>query len=102
MSTPHGNSTKTSKAAIKDLIAGRTKVLEKLAGQLQKVDQAKFAVAAAQQTADQEAATAREIYQEALASGWTAAELAGAGLKPPAPPRTRTATTTDEPTAAAQ
>lgn len=91
MSTPNATSAKTSKAAIKDLIAGRTKILEKLAGQLDRVEQAKAGVATAQQAADQEAVTAREIYQEAMDAGWTAAELSRAGLKPPAPPRRRSA-----------
>lgn len=98
MTSQNGTDTRSSKAAIKELIAGRTKVLEKLAGQLEKVDQARAAVTAAQQNVDQEAAAAREIYQQALDAGWAAAELAGAGLKPPAPPRKRT-TPADAPTA---
>jgi hypothetical protein len=87
--TGKNGSTKSSRAAIKELLEGRTKILEKLAGQLDKWEQAKAAVAAAQTKADDEAATARTIYQEAMDAGWTAAELAGAGLKPPAPPRKR-------------
>lgn len=82
---------KSSRAAIKELLEGRTKILEKLAGQLEKWEQAKAAVATAQSKADDEAAAARTIYQEAMDAGWTAAELAGAGLKPPAPPRRRSA-----------
>jgi hypothetical protein len=90
MTTQNG-AVKSSKAAIKELLEGRTKILEKLAGQLEKWEQAKAAVATAQAKADDEAAAARTIYQEAMDAGWTAAELTGAGLKPPAPPRRRSA-----------
>ena len=89
--TSQNGAGKSSRAAIKELLEGRTKILERLAGQLDKWEQAKAAVAAAQTKADDEAATARTIYQEAMDAGWTAAELAGAGLKPPAPPRRRSA-----------
>ena len=87
--TSQNGATRSSRAAIKELLEGRTKILERLAGQLDKWEQAKAAVATAQIKADDEAATARTIYQEAMDAGWTAAELAGAGLKPPAPPRRR-------------
>lgn len=89
--TSQNGATKSSRAAIKELLEGRTKILERLAGQLDKWEQAKAAVATAQTRADDEVAAARTIYQEAMDAGWTAAELAGAGLKPPAPPRRRSA-----------
>ena len=89
MTGQNGGSVKSTPAAIKELLQGRTRVAEKLAGQLEKWEQAKQAVAAAQARADEEAAAARAVYQEALDAGWTAAELTGAGLRPPAPPRKR-------------
>ncbi len=91
MTSQNGGSAKSTRAAIKELLQSRTQILEKLAAQLDKWEQAKAAVAAAQTKADEEAATARTIYQEAMDAGWTAAELASAGLMPPAPPRRRSA-----------
>lgn len=91
MTSQNGGSAKSTRAAIKELLRGRTQILEKLAAQLDKWEQAKTAVATAQSKADDEAATARTIYQQAIDAGWTAAELASAGLKPPAPPRRRSA-----------
>ncbi len=88
--TSRNNGPQTAtRATIKELLKGRTQVAEKLADQLDKWAQAKDAVAAAQAKADEEAAAARAVYQEALDAGWAAGELAGAGLKPPAPPRQR-------------
>ena len=89
MTSQNAGTATSTRAAIRQLLHGRTQVAEKLAGQLDKWQQAKQAVAAAQTKADEEAATARTVYQQALDAGWTAAELAGAGLKPPAPPRKR-------------
>ena len=101
MTSQNGGSAKSTRAAIKELLRGRTQIAEKLAGQLDTWEQAKGAVTAAKAKADEEAATARTIYQEALDAGWTAAELTGAGLKPPAPPRRRGANA-DTATATAQ
>jgi hypothetical protein len=89
MTSQNGGSAKSARTAIKELLRGRTQIAEKLAAQLDRCDQAKAAVTAAQAKADEEAANARIIYLEALDAGWTAAELTGAGLKPPAPPRRR-------------
>lgn len=89
MTTQNGAAKTSKKAAIRELLQGRTLVAEKLAGQLDRFEAAKDAVAAAERTAADEAAKAREIYQEAIDAGWTATELAMAGLKPPAPPRKR-------------
>lgn len=89
MTTPGSSTTRTTRAAIKDLLKGRTQVAEKLAEQLDKWEQAKEAVSAAQARTDVEAAAARVAYQKALDAGWSATELTGAGLKPPAPPRKR-------------
>ena len=58
-------------------------------------------VACAEQAAADEAAKAREVYQEAIDAGWTATELTSAGLKPPAPPRKRGSSSEAEPAAAA-
>jgi hypothetical protein len=93
MTSPSSGTAKATRATIRELLRGRTQVVERLADQFDKWEQAKAAVAAAQSKADEEAATARAVYQEALEAGWTAAELNGAGLKPPAPPRKRGATT---------
>lgn len=86
--TTRASSAKASRrASIKNMLAGRTHVAEKLAGQLERWEACKAAVAEAEQAAVVEAAAAREVYQDALDAGWTASELAAAGLKPPAPPR---------------
>ena len=100
MTSQNAGTAKSTRAAIKQLLHDRTQVAEKLAGQLDKWQQAKQAVAAAQAKADEEAATARTVYQQALDAGWTAAELTSAGLKPPAPPRKRGANTDTAATAA--
>ena len=57
-------------------------------------------MAAAEQAAAEEAAKAREVYQEAIDAGWTGTELTSAGLKPPAPPRKRGSSSDAEPAAA--
>lgn len=94
MTNPNSGTAKATRVAIKELLRGRTQAAERLADQLDKWKEAKVVVAAAQSKADDEAATSRAVYQEALEAGWTAAELNGAGLKPPAPPRKR-GTSTD-------
>ena len=70
MTSQNGGTAKSTRAAIRQLLHGRTQVAEKLAGQLDKWQQAKQAVTAAQTKADEEAATARTIYQQALDAGW--------------------------------
>lgn len=100
MTSPSSGTAKATRGMIKELLRGRTQIAERLADQLDKWEQAKAAVAAAQSKANDEAAMARAVYQEALQAGWTAAELNGAGLKPPAPPRKRGATTDSEAPAA--
>jgi hypothetical protein len=89
MTTQNGAAKTSRKAAIRELLHDRTQIAEKLAGQLDKYEAAKEAVVTTERVAAQEAAMAREVYKEALAAGWTATELATAGLKPPAPPRKR-------------
>jgi hypothetical protein len=101
MTTQNGNAKASRKASIRELLQGRTQIAEKLAGQLDKYEAAKDAVAAAEQAAADEAAKAREVYQEAIDAGWTATELTSAGLKPPAPPRKRGSSSEAEPAAAA-
>lgn len=91
MTSQNGSSSKTTRAAIKDLMQARVAVAERLAGQLEKWQQAKAGEAAARERVAAEAAAAREVYDEALAAGWTAKELTSAGLKPSAPPRVRSA-----------
>jgi hypothetical protein len=48
MTSPNSDSHKTTRATIKELLKGRTQVAEKLADQLDKWEQTKAAVAAAQ------------------------------------------------------
>ena len=99
MTTQNGKASR--KASIRELLQGRTQVAEKLASALDDWESAKGAVATAEQVAADKAATAREVYQEAIEAGWTATELTSAGLKPPAPPRKRGSGTEAEPAAAA-
>jgi hypothetical protein len=75
------------RGAIKKLMAGRMAIVEDLASQLDRWQQAKAAEHAANDKTSTEAAAARAIWDKALASGWTARELGEAGLKPPAAPR---------------
>lgn len=79
--------TTIDRAAIKKLMASRMTIVEDLAAQLDKWQQAKAAEQAARDKTAAEAAAARASWDKALASGWTAKELTDAGLKPPASPR---------------
>lgn len=101
MTTRNSTAKASRKASIRELLQGRTEVAEKLASALDDWELAKGAVAAVEQAAADKAATAREVYQEAIEAGWTATELTSAGLKPPAPPRKRGSSSEDEPAAAA-
>ena len=89
MAAQTGTGNASKKAAIRELLHGRTQIAEKLASQIDKYAAAKDAVTVAEQVAVDEAAKARTVYQEAIDAGWTATELTNAGLKPPAPPRKR-------------
>ena len=80
--------------AIKKLMAGRIAIGGQLAAQLDKWHQAQAAEQAARDKTASEAAAARDIWEQALAGGWTAKELGEAGLKPPAAPRGPRRTTT--------
>lgn len=81
------NTSSIDRGAIKKLMAGRMAIVEDLASQLDRWHQAKAAEQAAHEKTAVEAATARDIWDKALNSGWTAKELGDAGLKPPAAPR---------------
>ena len=79
-----------AKAAIKEMVQARVQLAEALAAQLDRWEQATRERAALEDRIAAEAAAARTSWDQALAGGWTAKELTSAGLKPPAPPRSRT------------
>ncbi len=76
-------------AAAKTLLAERIALVETLGAALDTHRRAEQAVTTARSAADAAAQHARDAYDAAKTGGWTAAELNKAGLRPPAPARTR-------------
>ncbi len=84
-------------AAAKTLLADRIALVETLGAALDTHRRAEQAVTTARTTAATAAQHARDAYDAAKTGGWTAAELNKAGLRAPAPARTRTTKTTTPP-----
>ncbi len=81
-------------AAAKALLADRIALVETLGAALDTHRRAEEAVTTARTTAATAAQHARDAYDAAKTGGWTAAELNKAGLRAPAPTRSRTTKTT--------
>jgi len=84
-------------AAAKTLLADRIALVETLGAALDTHRRAEQAVTTARTTAAIAAQHARDAYDAAKTGGWTAAELNKAGLRAPAPTRTRATKTTTPP-----
>ena len=84
-------------AAAKTLLADRIALVETLGAALDTHRRAEEAVTTARTAAATAAQHARDAYDAAKTGGWTAAELTKAGLRAPAPTRSRTIKTTATP-----